>query len=136
MMIYDKMKQDRMTAMKAKNKFTKTVLTTFIGDIESDVKRGATADDDYIIPKLKKTIQSLDENYALTRDEKFKQEKVILEFYLPKMASDEEVKAKIEEIVSSNINPNIGLIMKELKQEYGSLLDGKKASAMAKEMLG
>lgn len=55
-----------------------------------------------------------------------------LEKDLPKQMTEDEIKSKINEIISSNSNVNIGIIMKEFKN-----LNADKAivSKLAKEML-
>jgi uncharacterized protein YqeY len=55
-----------------------------------------------------------------------------LEKDLPKQMTEDEIKSKINEIISSNSNVNIGIIMKEFKS-----LNADKAivSKLAKEML-
>ena len=55
-----------------------------------------------------------------------------LEKDLPKQMTEDEIKSKINEIISSNSNANIGIIMKEFKN-----INADKAivSKLAKEML-
>lgn len=52
--------------------------------------------------------------------------------YLPKMMTEEEIKEKIESIISSNDKANIGIIMKEFKELNA---DRALVSKIAKEML-
>lgn len=92
MSILTAMKKDRITAMKSGDKETKKVLTVFIGDMESDMKRGVDVDDSYIIPKVKKAITNAQENHRLSGNEDFLKEVTVLEQYLPQMASPDDVR--------------------------------------------
>ena len=58
-------------------------------------------------------------------------EKKILEGYLPKMATEDEIKAEVAALKAAGA-ANIGSIMKGLKDKFGSALDGKLASQLAK----
>lgn len=135
--ILNEMKSDRMNAMRSKDKDKKTkdVLTVFIGDCESDAKRGTELTDSYVVKKIKKSIQNSEENFNLTGNDQYLVEVKVLENYLPKQLSEDKLKSIIEGIVSSMDSPNIGSVMKTLKMEYDGQFDGKTASKLAKEMI-
>lgn len=88
-------------------------------------------DDEFVIRKLKKDIANLKEFSNPTADEEIQ----ILESFLPQQMSEEKLQTVVESIVVAADNPNMGLIMKELKDNYAGLYDGKTASKIAKEVL-
>lgn len=132
--LLQRMKADRVAAMKTSNKTEKEYLTVFLGDIESEAKRGTEITDSLIVSKIKKNIQNCNTNYSISSQDKYLDEAVFFEQYLPKMASDEEVLELIESLKDNGI-ASIGGIMKELKLAYGQTLDGKRASQLVKENL-
>lgn len=67
--------------------------------------------------------------------QELKAEREVYESYLPKMMSEEELRAAVREIVSSLDNPNMGAVMKLLKEKYSGKYDGKQASALVKDIL-
>lgn len=130
------MKKDRMTAMKSGDKETKQVLTVFIGDMESDMKRGADVNDSYIIPKVKKAIANAQENHRLSGNEDFLKEVTVLEQYLPQMATPDDVRNFVSNLLQDDeADKSMGAIMKSLKTRYGDTLNGKEASGIVREML-
>jgi len=60
----------------------------------------------------------------------------ILSGYLPKQMSDEDLRKAIEHFVKHNPGAGMGGVMKFLKDEHAGTYDGKKASQIAKEVLG
>ena len=136
MSILTAMKKDRITAMKSGDKETKQVLTVFIGDMESDMKRGADVNDSYIIPKVKKAITNAQENHRLSGNEDFLKEVTVLKQYLPQMASPDDVRNFVSlHLQDEQADKSMGGIMKALKAEYGDTLNGKEASGIVREML-
>ena len=146
-MLIDRIKKDRIKAMKEKDDFAKTVLTTLIGEIEMVGKNNGnrkTTDDEAVktIQKFKKntefTIESLQgshnwENCQGEVDELI-EEVGIYDTYLPKMMSEEELTKLISDMINTTPNPNIGMIMGQLKKS-GYAYDGKTASKIIREQL-
>lgn len=136
MSILTAMKKDRMQAMKDGDKAAKDVLTVFIGDMESDSKRGEKVDDNYIVPKVKKAIANAQENHKLSSNEDFLKEVKILEKYLPQMATEDDVRTFVSKhLEAEDTDKSMGGVMKALKAEYGNTLNGKEASGIVKQML-
>ena len=85
---------------------------------------------------IKKFIKNLDEtilaNLKLpnTNTALLDREKEILEVYLPKQLSKEE----LTEIIKSLNTKNMGDIMKNLKENHAGLYDGKMASEIVKSL--
>jgi uncharacterized protein YqeY len=80
---------------------------------------------------LGKFAKNLKENIRLMNDEKSKMELSIIESYLPKQMSEDEVNAKLDEILASGVT-NIGQIMKEFAQLP---VDKKMVSELAKKKM-
>jgi len=122
-----------MTAFKSKNMVAKSILSVVKGEIQT-VEKNTGSDnlsDAEVIKILTKTVKSLKETISLTNDEKSKIELSIVEVYLPKQMSKEEVTAKVTELVNSGIN-QIGAIMKE----FSTLpADKKMVSEVIKEIV-
>lgn len=64
-----------------------------------------------------------------------KKEIVVVEAYLPKQMTEEEVVALIESIKVGLESPNMGAIMKELQPQVKGKFDGKRASDLVKAAL-
>ena len=146
-MLIDRIKKDRIIAMKEKDGFTKTILTTLIGEIEMVGKNNGnrkTTDDEAVktIQKFKKntefTIESLQGSHnwqnCQGEVEELIDEVSIYEGYLPKMMSEEDLTKLISDMIDALPNPNIGMIMGQLKKS-GYAYDGKTASKIIKEQL-
>jgi uncharacterized protein YqeY len=134
MELLEQMKADRVATLKSGNKIHKQFLTVFLGDLESEAKRGVTITDDLIITKVKKNIQNCQENFDRSGQEQYLQEAEFFKTYLPTMVSDEEIIKFIENSKAAGYT-SIGEIMPSLKQTYGKFLDGKRASQLVKEHL-
>ncbi len=134
-MIQAAIKKERLLAMKSGNKPRRSTLTTLLGAIETEEKRGNAMDDTSIIALLKKWIANADENFRLTSDVAFEEEKAIYQEFLPKQLSDDELSESIDQIISELDNANIGSVMSNLKLRHPGLFDGKTASTMIRTKL-
>lgn len=134
-MIIDKIKTMRMAAMRSGEKERKNVLTTLLGTIETEEKRGNTVDDVVVIATIKKFVINAKDNYEITKDEVFLREVSVYDELLPSQLSEDELAVVIDTIISEADNPNMGFIMKTLKEKHGGLYDGKMASVIVKEKL-
>jgi uncharacterized protein YqeY len=132
-MLKEKINKDYLVAFKAKDTLAKNLLSVIKGEIQTTEKNTKTdhLSDESVLKILQKTAKNLKETISLSGDEKSKIELSIVELYLPKQMSYEEVEAKILEIVSTGGN-SIGSIMKE----FSSLpADKQMVSAVAKKIL-
>jgi uncharacterized protein YqeY len=133
MTLKEKINTDFMTAFKSKNMISKNILSVVKGEIQTIEKNiGSDNLSDAEVTKiLTKTVKSLKETITLGNDEKSKLELAIIETYLPKQMSKEEVTAKVTELVNSGIT-QIGAIMKE----FATLsVDKKMVSESIKEVI-
>lgn len=133
MTLKEKINADFMTAFKSKNMVAKSILSVVKGEIQTVEKNiGSDNLSDVEVTKiLTKTVKSLKETITLSNDEKSKVELSVIEVYLPKQMSKEEVTAKVTELVNSGIT-QIGAIMKE----FSTLpADKKMVSESIKELI-
>jgi len=133
MLLKEKINLDFIKAFKEKKTDLKSLLGTIKGEIQTTEKNlmvEALSDED-VIKILNKFAKNCKENIRLANDEKSKVELEIIEAYLPKQLSAEEIQSKIESLVASGVK-NIGQIMKE----FSTLpADKKVVSEMAKKVL-
>lgn len=136
MSLFQKVKGDRMDAMRSRNSVVKSILTTLVGELEGLAKRNNTDVTDEMVVQLAKkfqfsnseTIKRLRDVSAITN---LKDENRALEKYLPKQLSEDELR----NVITSLSATNIGQVMKHLKGEYAGRYDGRLASALAKELV-
>lgn len=122
-----------MQAFKEKNVVAKNLLSVVKGEIQTIEKNTGTENlsDEEVLKILNKTAKSLKETIEKTSDAESKLQLEIVESYLPKQLSKEEIVVKVNEIVASGVT-NIGLIMKE----FATLpVDRKIVSEVVKETL-
>lgn len=133
MTLKEKINADFMTAFKSKNMVAKSILSVVKGEIQT-VEKNIGSDnlsDAEVTKILTKTVKSLKETISMANDEKSKLELAVVEVYLPKQMSKEEVTAKVTELVNSGIT-QIGAIMKE----FATLpADKKMVSESIKEVI-
>lgn len=114
MKLKEKINIDFINAMKSKDAVTKSLLSVIKGEIQTVEKNVGSTDlsDEEVTKILNKTAKSLKETISLSGDEKSKTELVIVESYLPKQMTKEEIAVKVKELIENGAN-NIGAVMKE-----------------------
>ena len=133
MTLKEQINADFMTAFKGKNAIAKGILSVVKGEIQTIEKNVGSANlsDVEVTKILTKTVKSLKETISMSNDEKSKVELSVIEVYLPKQMSKEEVTQKVTELVNSGIT-QIGAIMKE----FATLpADKKMVSESIKELI-
>lgn len=108
-----KINEDYMNAMKNRDSLKKNILSVVKGEIQTIEKNTSVEclSDEEVIKILNKTAKSLKEVIGINNDEESTQQLVIIESYLPKNLSKEEIENIVDELISNGIN-NIGAIMK------------------------
>lgn len=132
-MIKEQINKDYMTAFKSRNTVVKNLLSVVKGEIQTVEKNTGVENmsDVDVIKILAKTAKSLKETITISDSEQAKEELIIIEGYLPKQMSKEEVTSKVTELKKSGVT-NIGAIMKE----FASLpADKKMVSEVIKEVI-
>lgn len=137
-MIYEKIKEMRMIAMKAKNEVEKGILTVLLGEVDrvKDIKGTA---DDVIVAVVQKMVKNAEETILMCKDKGLDcSESVhliaVLDNFRPKSLPEIAIRAIVEEAVTRlGKGTPMGKFMGEFKSHEG--MDMKIASAILKEVL-
>lgn len=106
-------------------------LVLLLGEVDTEEKRtGKPVDDAWVVSKIRKIIASNELCLKERPSDKLVAENAYLQSLLPKMMTEEELKAAL---AKSNAN-NIGQAMGYLKANHAGLYDGAMASKLAKQM--
>lgn len=148
MTLLQTLQKDQLLARKNKNEIEASVLTVLYSDAVNIGKNQGNrkTTDDEVIALTKKFVKTAQENLKIYEDsnktdavEKTKAELEVLKRYLPQSPSEDEINAKIQDLLATNgwakEPATVGKVMKELKAQYGSALDGALASKLIKEQL-
>ena len=134
-MLKQKLQVDRDVAMKAKDQERLTTIRYILAQITNrEIDKHSDLTDAEIIDLLRKEVKKLDESITAFKTggrndlvAEYEAQKSIITSYLPKELSDEELKAKVQEIIAKNQelydkNPNalIGICIKELSAQAAS----------------
>lgn len=146
-MLIDQIKKDKLLAMKNKDIVTKNVLVLVIDFAEKKAKaelRDATDND--IVIALRASISKAQDNIPIYTkaglQDKLNEalnEIAIAQKYLPQETSAEAIEQKIHEIMTAKSLPrepaSIKHLMPELKNAFGSALNGKMAKSIVDNYL-
>ena len=146
-MLKEKLMEDLKESMKNKDtvrKNTVQMVRASILQIEKD--KGIEVEDDKIIDIIAKEVKTKKD--ALKDFEKAKRQDLIdltnreievLQEYLPKQLSRDEVKEEVQKIITeigATSMKDMGAIMKEAKAKMGASAEGKTINEVAKEIMG
>lgn len=146
-MLKEKLMEDLKASMRNKDEIRKNtvqMIRAAILQIEKD--KGIEVEDNKILEIIAKEVKS--KRDALKDFEKAEREDLIeqtnkeieiLQEYLPKQLSREEIKVELEKIISevgATTMKDMGAIMKEAKAKMGASADGKTINEVAKEIMG
>ncbi len=145
-MLKEKLMEDLKNSMKEKNEIRKnTIQMVRAGILQIEKDKGITVEDDKIIEIIAKEVKGKKD--ALIDFEKggredliqqTNQEISILQEYLPKQLSKEELKGKIEKIIAevgATSIKDMGIVMKEAKAKIGASADGRTINEVVRELL-
>ena len=142
----EEIKQDMYTAMKSKDKIKATILRSFLSNLKKIEieKKEPIVEHEYLsivkkmVKQLKESIDVYSQAGRIELAEKEKSELNIMEAYLPKQFSKEEISELIKNIISEisakNIS-DIGKVMAIVMKKGGGKVDGGIANRIAKELL-
>ena len=146
-MLKEKLMEDLKESMKNKDvirKNTIQMVRAAILQIEKD--KGIEVEDDKILEIISKEVKSKkdalrDFEKAERQDliDQTNQEISVLQEYLPKQLSREEIKSELEKIIAeigATSMKDMGTIMKEAKAKMGASAEGKIINEVAKEIMG
>ena len=146
-MLKEKLMEDLKDSMKNKNEIRKnTVQMVRAAILQIEKDKGIQVEDDKILEIIAKEVKTKKD--ALQDFEKAQRQDLIdqtnkeieiLQEYLPKQLTKEEIKKKLEKIISdlgATSMKDMGAIMKEAKSQMGASADGKTINEVAKEIMG
>ncbi|GHV08483.1 aspartyl-tRNA amidotransferase subunit B [Campylobacterota bacterium] len=144
MSILAQIREDTKQAMRDHDNLTRDTLRNIAGairQIEIDERKELSdAETEKALQKqIKLRLDAIEQYKVGKRDdlvEKESGEVAIIERYLPKQLSDDELETTLKAIVASLETKTIGGVMAKAKEVIGSRADGKRISAKAKELLG
>ena len=145
-MLKEKLMNDLKMSMKNKDEIRKnTVQMVRAAILQIEKDNGITIEDDRILEIIAKEVKCKkdaikDFEKAERQDliDKTNTEISILQEYLPKQLTREEIKEELEKIISDIGAASIkdmGKVMKEAKAKMGASADGKTINEVAKELL-
>jgi len=147
MNLKEQLKADLKDAMRAKDIVKRDsirAINTMIKQIEVDERRDMSEDE--VIGLIQKGIKSRNESILqykeANRDDLVTKEQAQIDIftkYLPQQLDDNELKTKVEEIISkvgATSMKDMGKVMGMAKSEIGGLADGKRINEMVKSILG
>ena len=146
-MLKEKLMEDLKSAMKNKEEVRKnTIQMVRAGILQIEKDKGIQVEDDKILEIIAKEVKSKkdalkDFERANRQDliDQTNEEIEVLQQYLPKQLSREEIKVEVEQIISkvgATTMKDMGAIMKEAKAKMGASADGKTINEVAKEIMG
>ena len=144
-MLYDDFRKEKMQALKNKDKLKNKVITNILSDltyIKKELKQEPTEADSAKV--VAKQVKQLKETMELSKDrpdkmEELEAELAILEQYMPKQMSEDEIRAAIEKLLAdNNITPepkNNGAIMKVVMPALSGKADGRDINKVVTSMM-
>lgn len=146
-MLKEKLLEDLKKSMKEKNinrKNAVQMVRASILQIEKDKQIEVTDEQilEIITKEVKKRKDALADFQKANREDLINQvneEISVLEEYLPKQLTDEELESKIKEIINkvgATTIKDLGIVMKEAKTEIGATADGKRINEVVRKLLG
>ncbi len=129
-----------------------SILTTLLGEAEMIGKNAGNREttDEEVIGVAKKFIKNIDETIAVVERADvtdattsvltaIRNERAVVEQFLPSQMNDAQLRTAIQDVIggikTAGEVPNMGLVMKVLKQRFDGQYDGKAASTITKEEL-
>ena len=145
-MLKEKLMDDLKTAMREKDEIKKnTVQMVRAAILQIEKDKGITVEDEKIIEIIAKEVKGKKD--ALVDFEKggredlvsqTNQEISVLQEYLPKQLSKEEIKLEVEKVIKqlgATSMKDMGIVMKEAKAKIGAAADGRAINEVVKELL-
>jgi hypothetical protein len=135
----DRITKELKNAMKSQDKLRMSVLRMLLADITHMEKSGKDFECTDVVrgyaKKLGKTIEEYKRLNVQDRVDSGMAEMAIVEEFLPKQMSDEELEKVVTEIIESQKPKDIGSAMKIVMGKYKEVADGKKVQALVRNLL-
>ena len=138
----DQISDDIKTAMKARDPKLTSVLRMMLSEIkylQAQTNLHTEIDDQAVIKVIstyqKRLVKSLDEYPEGEKRDEIRSEIAIVDRYLPKKASAEDIGKAIDEVLAATADRNFGGIMKQVMSKLGAAADGKTVGELIKSRL-
>ena len=141
MSVIEKLKAESLALRKTKNPVAASIVFA-LSEIEKFGKNNGNREttEDEAIKVIQKLIATIDENLKVTTDNDrkvaFNFEKNVLSGVLPEMASDDDIRDLLKEILGNEKPKNKGIAMKIVRDQYGAKVDMKSAGKIVTELYG
>lgn len=143
-MLYDEFRKEKMVALKEKDKLKNKVITNILSEltyIKKELKQEPTEADSAKV--VAKQVKQLKETMELSKDrpdkmEELEAELAILEQYMPKQMSEDEIRDAVMKLLEENgitAEPkNKGAIMKVVMPALNGKADGKEINKVVSSL--
>ena len=132
MSLQEQLKKDLTAAMKAKDEETKSALRVILGELSRSEQK--TLSDDGVVKtlqKLAKAEREVIEKQGGGADSTFLR---IVESYLPKLATDDEIRAWISANIDFSRYKNKMQAMGEIMKHFGARADGNRVKSVLQRL--
>ncbi len=137
-MMKERITKELKDAMKSRDKLRVSVLRMLLADITNVEKSGKDFKHIDVIrgnaKKLKKTIEEYERLQIQKEVDSCREELEIVEEFLPRQMSDEELKKVVTELLGAEKPGDMGTAMKIVMGKYKDIADGKKVQALVKKL--
>jgi uncharacterized protein YqeY len=141
----NRLNDDLKSAMKSKDALRLSVIRLvkkYIQELETSVGHNGEATDAEIMKIINKLVKqgkdSAEQYKSAGRNELYDEEMLqvaVLEEYLPKQMSEDEISVEIDKVMTETGSTNMGVLMKELNSRLVGRADGKTISRILKTKL-
>jgi uncharacterized protein YqeY len=141
----NRLNDDLKSAMKDKDTLRLNVVRLvkkYVQELETSVGHSGTATDAEVMKIISKLVKqgkdSAEQYKSAGRIDLYDEEMAqvnILESYLPKQMTDEEIAIEVDKVMSETGSTNMGVLMKELNVRLAGRADGKTISRILKTKL-
>lgn len=141
----NRLNDDLKSAMKSKDALRLSVIRLvkkYIQELETSVGHNGEATDAEIMKIINKLVKqgkdSAEQYKSAGRIELYDEEMLqvaVLEEYLPKQMSEDEISVEIDKVMAETGSTNMGVLMKELNSRLAGRADGKTISRILKTKL-
>ena len=141
----NRLNDDLKSAMKSKDALRLSVIRLikkYIQELETSVGHNGEATDAEIMKIINKLVKqgkdSAEQYKSADRNELYNEEMLqvaVLEEYLPKQMSEDEISVEIDKVMAETGSTNMGVLMKELNSRLAGRADGKTISRILKTKL-
>lgn len=142
MSVLDQVQSDARTALKARDRERAAALRLVVDVLQQDAKLGAGDEVAVLQRERKKRVEAAEAYERAGRAEQAAAERFeaeLIEGYLPRQLSDEELAALVAEAVAetgASEQRQMGQVMSALMPKLGGRADGKRVSAAVRRKLG